>query len=73
MRYFVGEFKFCLELLYRWLREKWYGIIGIDRSFYCKSEIEGGRKCKYQCDHCNEYYKPLEEEWKKKNLKKNMV
>lgn len=29
---------------------------------YCQSEIEGDRKCYDQCDHCKEYYKPLEDE-----------
>ena len=28
---------------------------------YCQSQIEGSNKCKIQCDHCKEYYKPLEE------------
>jgi hypothetical protein len=29
---------------------------------YCKNEIEGGGKCTIQCDHCKEYYAPLEME-----------
>jgi len=29
---------------------------------YCKNEIEGGNKCYVQCDHCKEYYAPLEME-----------
>ena len=29
---------------------------------YCKNEIEGGNKCYVQCNHCAEYYKPLEME-----------
>ena len=29
---------------------------------YCQSEIEGDRMCYSQCDHCKEYYKPLEDE-----------
>jgi len=33
-------------------------ITNID--FYCTSEIEGRRMCKYQCEHCKEYYAPLE-------------
>jgi len=32
---------------------------------YCQSHIEGNKKCKIQCDHCREYYKPLEEEQRK--------
>lgn len=29
---------------------------------YCQSEIEDNGKCKIQCEHCEEYYKPLENE-----------
>lgn len=28
---------------------------------YCQSEIEGNGRCKNQCEHCNDYYKPLED------------
>lgn len=28
---------------------------------YCQNQIEGHRKCKEQCEHCKEYYAPLEE------------
>jgi hypothetical protein len=27
---------------------------------YCQSEIELNDKCKVQCSHCEEYYRPLE-------------
>jgi len=27
---------------------------------YCQKEIEEQSKCKIQCEHCKEYYKPLE-------------
>ena len=27
---------------------------------YCQSEIEDNGKCRIQCNHCKEYYKPLE-------------
>jgi hypothetical protein len=27
---------------------------------YCQSQIEDNGKCKRQCEHCKEYYKPLE-------------
>lgn len=27
---------------------------------YCQSQIEDNGKCKKQCNHCKEYYKPLE-------------
>lgn len=29
--------------------------------FYCVSEIEGRKLCSEQCEHCAEYYKPLEQ------------
>lgn len=29
--------------------------------FYCVSEIEGRNLCSEQCEHCAEYYKPLEQ------------
>ena len=25
--------------------------------YHCQSEIEGGKECDKQCDHCREYYK----------------
>jgi hypothetical protein len=28
--------------------------------FYCQRQIEGESMCIEQCDHCREYYKPLE-------------
>ncbi len=28
--------------------------------FYCQSEIEGRNICHNQCDHCKEYYSPIE-------------
>ena len=28
--------------------------------FYCQREIENESKCDEQCEHCREYYKPLE-------------
>jgi hypothetical protein len=30
--------------------------------FPCQSDIEGSDKCGIQCDHCYEYYSPLEVE-----------
>lgn len=29
--------------------------------YYCVNEIEGKEKCKKQCNHCKEYYNPLEQ------------
>jgi len=56
----VEDIKYQFELLKTWVREKWFKLCGINRNFYCQSDIEGERKCKKQCDHCKEYYKPLE-------------
>jgi hypothetical protein len=36
-------------------------IPDVSKSFYCQRQIEGNRKCKKQCDHCKDYYKPLEQ------------
>lgn len=33
--------------------------------YYCQLQIEQDKWCKTQCDHCNKYYKPLEDERKK--------
>jgi hypothetical protein len=30
-------------------------------AFYCQSQIEDNGKCDVQCNHCQEYYKPLEQ------------
>jgi hypothetical protein len=38
-------------------------IQNLDKSFrYCQSQIEDNGKCKEQCEHCKEYYAPLENE-----------
>ena len=44
----------------KWL-EKQFAISGVGSAFYCKRDIEGESICDAQCDHCNEYYKPLEQ------------
>ena len=36
-------------------------LYGVGSAFYCKAEIEGQEECDSQCDHCKEYYKPLEQ------------
>jgi len=33
----------------------------VSKSFYCQSDIEMDGICDKQCDHCKEYYKPLEQ------------
>jgi hypothetical protein len=37
-----------------------HGVVKTKRTFYCQREIEFESKCKEQCDHCKEYYAPLE-------------
>lgn len=33
----------------------------VGKRFYCQRDIEMESKCDEQCDHCKEYYKPLEQ------------
>ena len=48
----------------------WYWIDDDDGSyFYCQRTEEGETRCKEQCDHCREYYKPLV----KYNMKANII
>jgi nuclear transport factor 2 (NTF2) superfamily protein len=61
----LEELQYRLFVFHRWIRELKFRILKVDRSFYCQAEIEGRHQCKYQCDHCREYYKPLEDNWKK--------
>ena len=58
----------CFELktsvVLHWLNEIQKEVINNTHScetFYCQSHIEDGGKCDSQCDHCKEYYKPLEQ------------
>ena len=32
----------------------------MSKFFYCQRDIEGDSKCEEQCEHCKEYYAPLE-------------
>jgi len=48
----------------RWLEGKLsqaLRIHDVSKAFYCQSDIEMGGICDKQCEHCNEYYKPLEQ------------
>ena len=36
-------------------------LTDVVESFYCQSQIEDNGKCDVQCNHCQEYYKPLEQ------------
>jgi hypothetical protein len=60
MNNLIKEIQYQYEMLCRWMREKKLRLFGINRDFYCQSQIEGNRKCKDQCEHCKEYYEPLE-------------
>jgi hypothetical protein len=40
-----------------------------EKFYYCQREIEGQSECKQQCNHCKEYYYPLEQERKMEDLK----
>lgn len=62
MKCFIEEIIYKLELLYRWIRENRLYFSGVYRGFYCQADIEGQRKCTHQCEHCKEYYKPLEQD-----------
>ena len=55
-------------------------IQNMDKSFrYCQSHIEDNGKCETQCEHCKEYYAPLESEPKEgagvggESLKENFI
>lgn len=39
-----------------------FGLYDVSSSFYCQSDIEDNGICDEQCEHCKEYYKPLENE-----------
>ena len=36
-------------------------LYGVGSAFYCKRDIEEESICDSQCDHCTEYYKPLDQ------------
>ena len=36
-------------------------LYDVGSAFYCQRDIEGESICEGQCDHCQEYYKPLEQ------------
>jgi hypothetical protein len=57
----IEEIQYQFEMLTRWMREQKLRLFGVSRAFYCQSEIEDNRKCTHQCEHCKEYYKPLEQ------------
>lgn len=62
----IKEILYYLWVLTNWVHTKYLRIFrGYKMDFYCQSQIEGDGWCKTQCDHCKEYYKPLEDENKR--------
>ena len=59
MKQIINEIGFRIYELRLKIRESWFKLIGVDRNFYCQRECEEESKCKYECGHCHEYYKPL--------------
>ena len=53
--------EFHPELTGTWEVDKKLIIPDVGSTFYCQYEIEGNLECGSQCDHCKEYYKPLEQ------------
>lgn len=60
----IAWLKLCREIERSAKRSKFllfiFSVVKAKRTFYCQREIEGESKCAEQCDHCKEYYKPLE-------------
>ena len=56
----MEEIRYQFTVLIRWIRERKLRLLDVNRAFHCQREIEGESKCTHQCDHCKEYYKPLE-------------
>ena len=50
-----------LEKICKKYHSKQLLIHSVSKSFYCQSDIEMNGICNEQCDHCKEYYKPLEQ------------
>jgi len=57
----LEEIQYQFKILTRWMREKKLRLFGVSRAFYCQYEIEMEDKCNEQCEHCKEYYRPLEQ------------
>ena len=50
-----------IKLIIR-LKSHLYKCSRKNKYYYCQSQIEGGKFCLEQCDHCKEYYAQMEEE-----------
>lgn len=66
MKVLIKEIQYQFMMFTRWVREQKLNLLGVNRKFYCQREFEEESKCTIQCDHCKEYYKPLD-----KNLKQS--
>ena len=60
MKTLIIEIKYQYWRFFLWGREQRLRLLGVNRDFYCQRCIEGASKCRDQCTHCKEYYKPLE-------------
>jgi hypothetical protein len=38
-----------------------FALYDVGSAFYCQRDIEGESICDSQCEHCEEYYRPLEQ------------
>ena len=38
-----------------------FALYDVGSAFYCQRDIEGQSICDSQCEHCEEYYRPLEQ------------
>ena len=68
MKNLIEEMHYQIKMFKRWMREQKLRLFGVNRDFYCQREIERESKCTYQCEHCKEYYKPLEKNMTSGNL-----
>lgn len=51
-----------------WLYELWLRLTGVDRTFRCQAYYEESPKCDQQCEHCKQYYAPLEKQYTHRNF-----
>jgi len=56
----MNGIRYQLITFSRWIREAYLRLLGVDRLFHCQCEEEYKSKCVKQCDHCKEYYSPIE-------------
>jgi len=59
----IDNMVFILLTIRASIREWWFKLLNIDRSFTCQSNEEFREKCKNQCDHCKIYYEPIDKKY----------